>query len=257
MPPSTLTGLWPPPHARSVCAPVEAADALQRIFGSPIIQRYEICIPPGKVWLHRRRLGRDKPGIIVRYPSPGRPHVFYARRYVVPRNPRTPAQVRTRQLFGALSRDWLGLLTPPQRDAWTAFARNCHRRWGPAWIDYARQLSRCSPHALTPFHRRVIRWWLQGGRPLNGPQTYVKVNSVLGRMGRPKLLWPPPLPAPFRPDPVQEVRLRWDAAAAERQSAPIRSTINHPQSKIQNPKSNISLCASSAPGISPPASGQR
>ncbi len=41
-----------------------------------------------------------------------------------------------------------------------------------------------------------------------------------------------------------------------RQSAPIRSTINHPQSKIQNPKSNLSLCASSAPGISPPSPGQ-
>ena len=27
----------------------------------------------------------------------------------------------------------------------------------------------------------------------------------------PPLLWPPPQPAPFRPNPVQELRLRWDA----------------------------------------------
>ena len=128
------------------------------------------------------------------------------------------------------------MLTPPQRDAWTAFARNCHRRWGPAWIDYARQLSRCSPHALTAWHRRVIRWWLAGARPLTGPQAYLRFNSVLVRIGQPKLLWPPPPPAPFRPYPVQEVRLRWDAAAADVSQRPSDqpSTIHNPQSTIQN-----------------------
>jgi hypothetical protein len=75
-------------------------------------------------WVIQRRLGRVKQANIVRYPCLGRPHLIYARRYVVPRNPRTPAQAHMRQLFGALSRDWLALLTPPQRDAWTAFARN-------------------------------------------------------------------------------------------------------------------------------------
>ena len=169
-----------------------------------------IC-PPGMVWQHLRRLRRDKRANIVSYPYPGRPHLLYARRYVLPRNPRTPAQAHMRQLFGALSRDWLGWLTPPQRDAWTAFARYYNRRWRPAWIDYARQLNRCSPQALTPWHRRIIRRWLLGGRPLSGQQAYVKVNSVLGRIGRPKLLWPPPPPAPFRPNPVREARIRWDA----------------------------------------------
>jgi len=76
------------------------------------------------VWLLRRRLRRVKLGNFVPYSYPGRPHLIYVRRYVVPRNPRTPAQAHMRQLFGALSRDWLALLTPPQRDAWTAFARN-------------------------------------------------------------------------------------------------------------------------------------
>jgi len=90
--------------------------------------------PPGTVW-QPRRLGRVKQANIVGYPYPGRPHINYARRYVVPHNPRTPAQALMHRLFAALSRDWLGLLTPPQRDAWTAFARNCHRRWGAAWLD--------------------------------------------------------------------------------------------------------------------------
>jgi len=170
--------------------------------------------PPGKIWQHRRHLGRVKSANIVQYPYPGRPHLFYARRYVVPRNPRTPAQVHPRQLFGALARDWLGLLTPPQRDAWTAFARNYSRRWGAAWLDYARQLNYCWPQALTPFHRRLIRRLLVAGRPLSGPQAYVKFNSRLGRMGRPKLLWPPP-PVSFRPNPVQAVRLRWETVTAD------------------------------------------
>jgi hypothetical protein len=116
-----------------------------------------------------------------------------------------------RQLFGALSRDWLGLLTQPQRDAWTAFARYYNRRVGAAWGDYARQLNRCCPHILTPDHRRIIRRWLLGSRPLSGQQAYVMFNSRLGRIGRPKLLWPPPPPLPFRPNPVQDVRIRWDA----------------------------------------------
>ena len=170
--------------------------------------------PPGKIWQHRRHLGRVKSANIVQYPYPGRPHLFYARRYVVPRNPRTPAQVHPRQLFGALARDWLGLLTPPQRDAWTAFARNYSRRWGAAWLDYARQLNYCWPQALTPFHRRLIRRLLVAGRPLSGQQAYVKFNSRLGRMGRPKLLWPPP-PVSFRPNPVQAVRLRWETVTAD------------------------------------------
>ena len=180
---------------------------------------------PGRVWLLPRRLGRVKQANIVRYPYPGRPHIFYARRYVVPHNPRTPAQVLMRQLFGALSRDWLALLTPPQRDAWTVFARYYNRRWGAAWIDCARQLNRCSPHILTAFHRRIIRRWLVGGRPLSGQQAYVKFNSRVGRIGRPKILWPPPPPAPFRPNPVQEVRMRWDAGRLRLELLPQKPTL--------------------------------
>jgi len=168
-----------------------------------------VC-PPGTIWQIRRRLRRVKLANVVFYSYPCRLGVIYVRRYVVPRNPRTPAQAGMRQLFGALSRDWLGLLTPPQREAWTAFARNYHRRWGAPWIAEARRLNCWQPHTLTAYDRRRIWRWLVGGRPLTGPQAYVKLNSVLGRIGRPKLLWPPPPPVPLRLNPVQEVRLRWD-----------------------------------------------
>jgi hypothetical protein len=44
------------------------------------------------------------------------------RRYVVPRDPRTPAQQRSRAIFTAVSRTWSadGALTDEQRDAWYA-----------------------------------------------------------------------------------------------------------------------------------------
>ncbi|MGD0261253.1 MAG: hypothetical protein ABSD29_15685, partial [Verrucomicrobiota bacterium] len=80
-----------------------------------------------------------------------------------------------------LAKDWFARLTQPQRDAWNLYARRIHRRWRP------------------------------GRRTLTGQQAYLKLNSVLGRIGRPPLLWPPPQPAPFRPNPVQAARLRWDA----------------------------------------------
>ena len=117
----------------------------------------------------------------IYYHAPVGRCALYCRIYVIPRNPRTPPQVRMRNLFGALAKNWLALLTSPQRQAWNLYARRIHRRWRP------------------------------GRRTLTGQQAYVKLNSVLGRIGRPPLLWPPPQPAPFRPNPVQELRLRWDA----------------------------------------------
>jgi hypothetical protein len=177
--------------------------------------------------------GRDtERGRWVYYRHLGRPCTLYARSYVVPRNPRTPPQILMRQLFGALSKDWLGLLTLPQRDAWIAFARNYNRRVLQPWIAYARCFSRCPPHTWTPYHRRVIRRCLWSGRPLTGPQAFLRFNSVLVRSGQPKLLWPPPPPLPFRPNPVQEVRLRWEAAAAA-----VSQRQSDQKSKIKNQKS--------------------
>ena len=131
----------------------------------------------------RRELRCDlrQGGSAVWYHAPVGRWAVYGRAYVIPRNPRTPPQVRMRHLFGALAKDWFARLTQPQRDAWNLYARRIHRRWRP------------------------------GHRTLTGQQAYLKLNSVLGRIGRPPLLWPPPQPAPFRPNPVQELRLRWDA----------------------------------------------
>ena len=52
------------------------------------------------------------------------------RRYVVPKDPRTPAQMRVRAAFGAASRYWSHTLelTEAQRDAWEAVANKRHSR---------------------------------------------------------------------------------------------------------------------------------
>jgi hypothetical protein len=56
----------------------------------------------------------DKVYVIGRFGQTVRP-------YVPPRNPRTPAQTRTRQVFGALASQWRGL-TPEARLDWCAAA---------------------------------------------------------------------------------------------------------------------------------------
>jgi len=77
----------------------------------------------------RRDLRRGYP--LVWYQAPLGRGAVYSRAYVIPRNPRTPPQVRMRRLFGALAQDWFARLTPPQRDAWNLYARRIHRRWRP------------------------------------------------------------------------------------------------------------------------------
>ena len=84
----------------------------------------------------------------------------YARRYVLPRNPRTPPQRLMRAIVAALTKEWSGRLTPEQRAAWNAYAEKVNSRW------------------------RL------GQGPLSGPNLYVKLNSILGLIGRPKRLWP-------------------------------------------------------------------
>ena len=183
----------------------------------------------------RRYLRRTLAGGYVCYPFPGRP-VLYGRQYVIPRNPRTRPQVRMRKLLGALSRDWFALLTPPQRDAWNLYARKANRRWGRAWTDRARQLRRCPPHTWTDADRQILRRCRFGYRPLSGQQLYVKLNSVLGRIGRAKLLWPPPLPVPFQPSPVEGLRIRW--AAAGQVGTPRRGVRSSEQAPAPNPNPN-------------------
>jgi len=102
----------------------------------------------------RQTLRQGRP--LVWYHAPLGRWALYGRAYVIPRNRRTPPQVRRRRLFGVLAKDWFARLTPPQREAWNLYARRIHRRWRP------------------------------GRRTLTGQQAYVKLNSVLV----------PPRPAP-------------------------------------------------------------
>ena len=68
----------------------------------------------------------------------GGAYVYYVRkgrqrwrRYVVPRDPRTAAQQRSRAIFSAASKTWSadGALTDEQRDAWYAQGANKRSRW--------------------------------------------------------------------------------------------------------------------------------
>jgi hypothetical protein len=85
----------------------------------------------------------------------------YARRYVLPLNPRTPPQRLMRAIVAALAKDWSGRLTPEQRAAWNAYAEKVNSRWR------------------------------SGQGPISGQNLYVKLNSILGLIGRPTRLWPP------------------------------------------------------------------
>ena len=168
-PPSALIGLWPPPHARSVCAPVEAADCAfsdSSAAQSHNVMKY-VCAP-GRVWPIRRRLWPGQAGDHRLLPLPWPPAYRLCPPLCCPPQPPHPAPTPTCANSLARSpRIGSASSTPPQRDAWTAFARNCHRRWGAVWSDYARQLNCRWPDTLTAYHRRMIRWWLEGARPLN------------------------------------------------------------------------------------------
>ena len=79
----------------------------------------------------------------------------------IPANPRTPAQVAIRGIFGAVSKRWR-LLTEEQRRVWIAVAATI----------------RSKP--------RLGQWG-----PLTGLQFFVKVNVYLAYRGRPQVDLPP------------------------------------------------------------------
>lgn len=87
----------------------------------------------------------------------------YIRRKVTPVNPKSARQQAVRQAFGLLSKQWSGLLTQAQRQAWTAFA------------------------AVNPvtdiFGLSII---------LSGIATYIRLNQVLKNIGAATELMPPP-----------------------------------------------------------------
>src|ERR1700690_381221 len=79
----------------------------------------------------------------------------------VPRNPRTPAQVAVRGVFGAVSRRWR-TLSEAQRVIWCAFAR-----------------------------RKKSRPRLYQCGPLTGFLYFVKINVALAHRGLPQVDLPP------------------------------------------------------------------
>ena len=95
---------------------------------------------------------------------------------MVPLNPRTAPQRDMREIFGALSKEWSPPLTPEQRAAWNAYAGKVHSRW------------------------RL------GQGPVSGQNLFLKLNSVLVLLGRPRRLWPPRR-AKFYRSPVAGLRL--------------------------------------------------
>ena len=72
-----------------------------------------------EIAVHDGRLKSGRIGPYVYYVREGHQH---RRLYVVPRDPRTPAQQRSRSIFGAASVTWSanGPLTDQQRNAWRA-----------------------------------------------------------------------------------------------------------------------------------------
>ena len=88
----------------------------------------------------------------------------FRRRYVVPKDPRTPAQIGVRSRFGRVSARWR-VLTDEQRAAWTAFAAEVSSRGR-----------------------------LGKSGPLTGCQLFVKVNVALTNRGQPQVDLPPPCP---------------------------------------------------------------
>ena len=96
----------------------------------------------------------------------------WRRRYVVPTNPRTAAQVQARDALGGPARAWGKKLTQEQRDAWNAVAK---QEWSKPRL-------------------------AQAG-PLHGEQVFTGRSSVLLKVGKELLLWPRPRPV-FKPNPV-------------------------------------------------------
>ena len=104
---------------------------------------------------------------------------LFRRRYVVPRNVRTPARRRMRADFGAIAKAWAGRLTEDQRRAWMASARTVIS------------------------HPRL---WQSG--PLTGEMHFQGINSTRIRIGRDMVLWPPERVV-FGPNPVEGLAISY------------------------------------------------
>ncbi|MCX6928634.1 MAG: hypothetical protein NT154_36295 [Verrucomicrobia bacterium] len=100
----------------------------------------------------------------------------FRRRYVVPKDPHTPAQMRVRSQFGRVSARWR-VLTEPQRAAWIAFASEFSSRGR-----------------------------LGKSGPLTGCQLFVKINTNLAFVGMDQVSDPPDYPG-FGANPVGDLSI--------------------------------------------------
>jgi hypothetical protein len=97
--------------------------------------------------------------------------------YVIPRNPRTEAQSRMRDIFGSSSSGWGVHLTEPQRQRWAVAAQTA------------------------PSHPSLGQY-----SHLSGQQLCVKINSTLRCVGQPPVD-EPPAPVVFSPSPVGQLEV--------------------------------------------------
>ena len=100
----------------------------------------------------------------------------FRRRYVVPRDPRTPAQLGVRSRFGRISARWR-VLTDEQRAAWSAFSAEV-----------------------------ASRGRLGKSGPLTGCQLFVKINTNLAFVGMDQVVDPPDYPR-FTANPVGKLSI--------------------------------------------------
>jgi hypothetical protein len=125
----------------------------------------------------------NKIGNMVAYISP---YGQCYRAYVVPRNPRTEAQMHKRDIFGSSSSGWGLKLTEPQRQRWVQAA-----------------LTAASHPSLGQYSH------------LSGQQLCVKINSTLRCVGQPPLD-EPPAPVVFGPNPVGDLDIVSDEGGGVR-----------------------------------------
>ena len=108
------------------------------------------------------------------------------RAYVIPRNPRTDAQIYMRQIFGSASSGWGRKLTEPQRQRWVQAA------------------------LTAPSHPSLGQY-----SHLSGQQLWVKINSTLRCVGQPPVD-EPPAPVVFGPNPVGDLDIVSDEGGGVR-----------------------------------------
>jgi hypothetical protein len=101
------------------------------------------------------------------------------RQYVIPKDPKTPAQMRIRSNLGHIAPRWR-VLTQEQRDAWTLGARD---------VETQRRLGRAYP--------------------LNGFQFFLKINCARAALGLDQFDNPPPL-SQIGSNPVGELSVTND-----------------------------------------------